>query len=90
MSRTSTTRPGSTGPGNFHSDALHVVERFTPINADALRYEATIEDQNVFTKPWTIAMPIYRRLEPNARCSTIPCIDFTEEFLYGISASSSW
>ena len=69
--------------GNFHSDALHVVERFTPINADALRYEATIEDKNVFTKPWTIAMPIYRRLESNAQVLDFPCIDFTEEFLYG-------
>jgi hypothetical protein len=69
--------------GNFHSDALHVVERFTPINADALRYEATIEDKNVFSKPWTIAMPIYRRLESNAQVLDFPCIDFTEEFLYG-------
>jgi hypothetical protein len=69
--------------GNFHSDALHVVERFTPISADALRYEATIEDSNVFTKPWTIAMPIYRRLESNAQVLDFPCIDFTEEFLYG-------
>jgi hypothetical protein len=69
--------------GNFHSDALHVVERFTPINADALRYEATIEDPNVFTKPWTISMPIYRRLEPNAQVLDYPCIEFTEEFMYG-------
>ena len=69
--------------GNFHSDALHVVERFTPISADALRYEATIDDKNVFTKPWTIAMPIYRRLESNAQVLDFPCIDFTEEFLYG-------
>src|SRR5216110_2563824 len=53
--------------GNFHSDALHVVERFTPMTADALRYEVTIEDPKVFTKPWTIAMPIYRRLEANAQ-----------------------
>jgi hypothetical protein len=69
--------------GNFHSDALHVVERFTPISADALRYEATIEDPKVFTRPWTIAMPIYRRLEPNIQLLEYPCIDFAEEFLYG-------
>jgi hypothetical protein len=69
--------------GSFHSDALHVVERFTPITADALRYEATIEDPKVFTRPWTIAMPIYRRLEPNIQLLDYPCIDFTEEFLYG-------
>ena len=58
--------------GNFHSDALHVVERFTPISPDALRYEATIEDPNVFTRPWTIAMPIYRRLEPNIQLLDYP------------------
>ena len=69
--------------GNFHSDALHVVERFTPISTDALRYEATIEDPKVFTRPWTIAMPIYRRLEPNIQLLDYPCIDFTEEFMYG-------
>ena len=69
--------------GTFHSDALHVVERFTPMSPDALRYEATIEDPTVFTRPWTIAMPIYRRLEPNAQLIDYPCIDFTEEFLYG-------
>ena len=69
--------------GNFHSDALHVVERFTPMSPDALRYEVTIEDPNVFTRSWTIAMPIYRRLEPNIQLLDYPCIDFTEEFLYG-------
>ena len=40
--------------GNFHSEALRVVERMTPISRDALRYEATIEDSQVFTRPWTI------------------------------------
>ena len=69
--------------GNFHSDALHVVERFTPITADAVRYEVTIEDPKVFTRPWTIAMPVYRWLEPNVQVLDYPCIDFTEEFLYG-------
>jgi hypothetical protein len=69
--------------GNFHSDALHVIEHFTPTSPDALRYEATIEDANVFTRPWTITMPIYRRLEPNIQLLDYPCIDFTEEFLYG-------
>ena len=62
--------------GNFHSEALHLVERFTPISADAIRYEVTIEDPNVFTRPWTIAMPLYRRLEPNAQLLEYPCIEF--------------
>src|SRR5437870_13106505 len=49
--------------GNFHSDALHVVERYTPITRDAIQYEATIEDSKVFTRPWKISLPLYRRLE---------------------------
>ncbi len=46
--------------GNFHSEALKVVERYTLIDADTLRYEATIEDPKVFTRPWKISMPMYR------------------------------
>src|SRR5438094_2241288 len=69
--------------GNFHSDALHLVERFTPIHRDAIRYEVTIEDPETFTRPWRIAMPLYRRLEPNVQLIEYPCIEFAEEFLYG-------
>jgi hypothetical protein len=69
--------------GNFHSDALHLVERFTPITPDAIRYEVTVEDPKTFTRPWRIAMPLYRRLEPNIQILEYPCIEFAEEFLYG-------
>jgi hypothetical protein len=69
--------------GNFHSDALHLVERFTPITPDAINYEVTIEDSKVFTRPWKIAMPLYRRLEPNMQLLEYRCIEFVEEFLYG-------
>jgi len=69
--------------GNFHSASAHLVERFTPMGADALRYEVTIEDPNVFTRPWRIAMPLYRRLEPGAQIIEFPCIEFSEEFMYG-------
>jgi len=69
--------------GNFHSEALHLVERFTPLSRDAIRYEVTIEDPKVFTRPWTISMPIYRRLEPNMELLEYRCIEFVEEFLYG-------
>ncbi len=58
--------------GNFHSDALRLVERYSPISPDAIRYEVTIEDPKVFTRPWTIAMPLYRRLEPNATVLDYP------------------
>jgi hypothetical protein len=69
--------------GNFHSDALHLVERYSPLGADAIRYEVTIDDPKVFTRPWTIAMPLYRRLEPNATVIDYPCMEFSEEFMYG-------
>ena len=69
--------------GNFHSDALKVVERFTPITRDAFQYEATMEDPQVFTKPWKITMPIYRRLEPNAQLVDFRCVPMVEETMYG-------
>ncbi|MGH9255112.1 MAG: hypothetical protein ACRD3C_11135 [Vicinamibacterales bacterium] len=69
--------------GNFHSEALHLVERFTPLSRDAIRYEVTIEDPKVFTRPWTISMPLYRRLEPNMELLEYRCIEFVEEFLFG-------
>ena len=53
--------------GDFHSDVLHVIERFTPNTPDALRYEVTIEDPNVFTRPWKMSMVLYRQLEANAQ-----------------------
>jgi len=69
--------------GNFHSDALHVVERYTPMGKDAIRYEATIEDPQVFTKPWKMSMPLYRRLEPNAQLTDFRCVEMVEETMYG-------
>jgi hypothetical protein len=69
--------------GNFHSDALHLVERFTLMTPDVIRYEVTIEDPKVFARPWRIAMPIYRRMEPNMQLIEYRCIEFVEEFLYG-------
>ncbi len=69
--------------GNFHSDALHVTERYTATGPDALMYEATIEDPKTFTKPWKMSMPIYRRLEKNAQIIEYKCVEFAEEVLYG-------
>ena len=69
--------------GNFHSDALHVVERYTPRSADTLMYEATIEDPKVFSRPWKISMPLYRRVERNARLMEYRCAEFAEELMYG-------
>lgn len=69
--------------GNFHSDALRVVERYTPTGPDHLLYEAVIEDENVYTRPWTIRLPLYRRLEENMQLLEFKCVEFVEEMMYG-------
>jgi hypothetical protein len=69
--------------GNFHSDKLHVVERYTRTSPDVMSYEATIEDPIVFTRPWKISMPLYRRQEKNAQLLDFKCVEFVEELLYG-------
>jgi len=69
--------------GNYHSDALHVVERITARSADTLNYEATIEDKNVYTRPWKISFPLYRRVEKNAQILEFKCAEYSEEVLYG-------
>lgn len=69
--------------GNFHSDALHVVERYTLKNHDIISYEATVEDPNVFTRPWKISMSLYRRQEKNAQLLDFKCVEFVEELMYG-------
>src|SRR5882762_3928685 len=69
--------------GNFHSDALHVVERYTPLSADALTYDVTIEDPKVFSRPWKMSMPLYRRLDKNAQLMEFKCVEFVEELMYG-------
>jgi hypothetical protein len=69
--------------GNFHSDQLRVVERYTPDGPNVLQYEATIEDPKVFTRPWKITMPLYRRLDKNVQLVDFKCVEFAEELLYG-------
>jgi hypothetical protein len=69
--------------GNYHSDALHVVERYTPLGPDVIRYDATIEDPNVFARAWKMSMPLYRRVEKNAQLMEYKCVEFAEELMYG-------
>ena len=69
--------------GNFHSEALHVAERYTPIDRNTISYEATMEDPKVFTRPWKISMPLYRRVEKNAQLMEYKCVEFVEELMYG-------
>ena len=65
--------------GNFHSDALHVVERYTRTAPEHISYEATIEDPKVFSRPWKMSMPLYRRQEKNFRLLEYNCYVYMEE-----------
>jgi hypothetical protein len=69
--------------GDFASDKLHVVERYTRIDPYHLSYEATIEDPATFSRPWKITMPLYKRMEKNAQLLDFKCVEFAEELLYG-------
>src|SRR5690606_8741224 len=69
--------------GNHHSNQIHVVERYTPRSADTIIYEATIEDPQTYSEPFTIRMPLYRHVEENARLLEYKCVVFAEELLYG-------
>jgi hypothetical protein len=68
--------------GNFHSDALHVVERFTLADADHINYEVTIEDPKVFTRPWKMQLILYRHKEPNFQLLDYDCYAFEWERYY--------
>ena len=68
--------------GNFHSDELHVVERYTPADADHINYEVTIEDPKVFTRPWKMSMILYRHKEKNFQLLEHECYGFEYEPYY--------
>ena len=69
--------------GNHHSEELKVTERYTPTGPNSLHYEATIEDPKVFTRPWKMSMPLYRRLEKDVQLLEYKCVEFVEELMYG-------
>jgi len=69
--------------GNFHSEEMKVTERYTRTGPDVITYEATIEDPKVFSRPWKMSMPLYRRLEKNAQLMDFKCVEFVEELMYG-------
>ena len=54
-----------------------------------IAYEATIEDPKVFTRPWKISMPLYRRQEKNAQILEFKCVEFVEELMYGTLAQDT-
>ena len=69
--------------GNFHSEQLEVTERITPIDANALRYEVTIQDAKVFTRPWSMRTVLYRHLDEDLQFQEFKCVPFAEELIYG-------
>jgi len=69
--------------GNHHSEALRVTEKFTPIGPNTLWYEAEIDDPEVYTRPWKISMPLYRRLERGMQLVEFKCQEYSEEIIYG-------
>jgi len=68
--------------GNFHSDALHVVERYSLADAAHMNYEVTIDDPKVFTKEWKMSMPLYLRMDNNARLLEYECVFYKQEEKY--------
>jgi hypothetical protein len=69
--------------GNYATDTLKVTERYTLRDADHLMYEATLEDPAVFTRPFKISFPLYRRIEPDIDLGEMKCVEFVEDYLYG-------
>ena len=67
--------------GNYHSDALHVIERWTRTSPDTMVYRATMEDPKVFSRPWTIEVLLYRHQEPNFRIMEYECQMFKEKLV---------
>jgi hypothetical protein len=68
--------------GNHHSPAMIVTERYTLVDANHIDYEATINDPQTFSRPWTISMPLYRHIEADARLLEFNCVEYAEQLLY--------
>ena len=68
--------------GNHHSNQLQVTERFKLIDASHMSYQATLEDPLTYSQPWTIAMTLYRNVEPNAQLFEHKCVPFADKLLY--------
>ena len=69
--------------GNYHSDKLKVTERYTLLNPYLMDYEAIIEDEEVFTRPWKIKMKLYKKVGDDAQLQQFKCVEFVEELIYG-------
>ena len=68
--------------GNHYSNQATVTERFAALGPNHIRYEATLEDPQTFTRPWTIEMPLYRLIDPQAQLFEHKCVPFADTLLY--------
>jgi hypothetical protein len=69
--------------GNYASNKLTVTERFRLLSPNHLWYEATLDDPQVYTRPWTIEMPLYRLVDQQAQLLEHKCVPFADKLLYG-------
>ncbi len=68
--------------GNFATNQLKVTERFRLIDSSHISYEATFEDPQTFSKPWTIGMTLYRVIDNNAQLLEFKCVPYADQLLY--------
>ena len=68
--------------GNYASNQLTVTERFRLLSPNHMSYEATLDDPQTFTRPWTIDMPLYRVVDPQAQVLEHKCVPFADGLLY--------
>jgi hypothetical protein len=73
--------------GNFHSEMLHVVERWTLLDANTIEYRATLEDPRVFTRPWSLAVILHRHREPGFQLIENYCYTLDYDKYYPVPAS---
>jgi len=75
--------------GNFHSDALHVVERWHYLDANTIEYKATLDDVNVYSKPWSINVILHRHREKNFQLIENYCYTLDYDKYYPVPQAES-
>jgi hypothetical protein len=73
--------------GNFNSDELHLVEHWSFVDRNTIHYQATFNDPKVYTRPWTLDVLLYRRLEPNIQIIENYCATLDYDKYYPVPAS---
>lgn len=73
--------------GNYHSDQLHVIERYTLVGPNTMRYEARLEDPKVYSKPWSIRLLLYRDMRAGARITEDECLEGPDRRWHHLSPS---